>query len=329
MPQPVYSDVHVVSALGNIAVAYMQSTDVFIADKVFPIVPVVHQADKYFKWNKGDYFRDEARKRADGTESAGRGINLTTDSYAADVYALHQDVGDQVRRNQDPAVDLDTMVTNALMQSMLITRDNQWVAQYFTTGVWDTDMTGANAADATHVVFWDDDTNSDPFSDLSTATTKILKATGLKPNKFVIGWEVYQALRKNPLVIDRIKYTSPAYAGSITPALLASAFDIPQILVSEAVYNTAAKGQADAMDFIAGKNALLTYAAPAPGLRVATGGYIFGWQGYSGLANLGVTVKQIPMPWLGSNTIRTEAEMAYDMKVVGTDLGYFFSAVVQ
>jgi hypothetical protein len=299
MPQnPQYSDVHVAAALTNIAVAYMQDNTNFVADRVFPIVPVVHQADKYFKWNKGSFFRDEARKRADGTESAGRGLTLTTGSYSADVWALHQDVGAQARRNQDPAVDLDTTVTQALMQTMLISRERTWASKYFASSIWGTDMTGQATADSTHAVYWDDDANGDPFSDIATGVTTILLNTGKAPNKLTLGWPVYQALRKHPLVIDRIKYTTAAFSGKVTPQLQ-------------------------------GKHALLSYAPPAPALREPSAGYIFGWQGDAGLANMGVTIYQVPMPWLGRETIRTEAEMAFDMQVVGTDLGYFFNGITQ
>lgn len=69
MPEPTYGDVHVQAALTAISVAYLQSEDNYIADKVFPVVPVVHQADKYFVYSKDDYFRDEAQLRADATES--------------------------------------------------------------------------------------------------------------------------------------------------------------------------------------------------------------------------------------------------------------------
>jgi hypothetical protein len=34
------------------------------------------------------------------------------------------------------------------------------------------------------------------------------------------------------------------------------------------------------------------------------------------------------MPWRGIKTVRTEAEMAFDMQVVGNDLGYFFASIV-
>jgi hypothetical protein len=60
------------------------------------MVPVQHQTDVYFKWSKADFFRDEAQQRADATESAGTGVNVSTASYAAKVWALHQDLGTQI-----------------------------------------------------------------------------------------------------------------------------------------------------------------------------------------------------------------------------------------
>lgn len=328
MPEPVFSDVHIQAALTAISVAYLQSEDNYIADKVFPVVPVVHQADKYFIYSKDDYFRDEAQLRADATESAGSGFNMSTGNYSAGVWALHKDVGDQTRRNADPAVDIDVASTKFCMQKMLIRRDRFFAATFMTTGKWGTDVTGATAGNGTTTTtFWNDDANGDPFTDVSTAQTKILQNTGLEANTLVLAYPVYQALRKHPLVIDRIKYTSPAYAGSITPQLMAEAFDVERVLVSKGVYNTAAQGATGSYSFIVGNNALLCHSARAPGLWTPSAGYTFSWQGFTGLNNLGVRVLQIPMPWLGSSMVRTEAEMAFDMQVVGKDLGYFFASI--
>src|SRR6516165_5287517 len=104
MPQPTVQDVHVAAALTQIATAYFQDESFYVADKVFPLIPCVHQTDKYFRWKKDDLYRDEAKLRADATESAGSGINLDTATYSANVWALHQDIGPQVRANADPAV---------------------------------------------------------------------------------------------------------------------------------------------------------------------------------------------------------------------------------
>lgn len=332
MPQPVYSDVHISAALTQISVAYLQSERNYIADRVFPVIPVVHQTDQYFVWTKDDWFRDQAQLRADAAESAGGGFNLSTQSYSAKVWAIHKDVGDQVRRNADPAVDIDVASTKWCMQQLLIRRDRFFASQYMTTGVWGTDMTGAATGNGTSTLtYWNDDGAGDPITDVSNAQTTILQNTGYKPNKFVIAWPVYQALRKHPLVIDRIKYTmgGGALAVNITPELLAGAFDVEEVVVAQGVYNTAAEGATGSYSFIVGNNALLCYSTATPGLWEPTAGYTFAWQGFTGLNNLGIRVLQIPMPWLGASMTRTDAEMSFDMQVVGKDLGYYFSGIVQ
>lgn len=331
MPQPVYTDVHISAALTSISVAYLQNEDHYVADKVFPILPVVHQTDQYFVFTKADYFRDEAQIRADAAESAGSGYNLTTQSYAARVYGIHKDIGDQTRRNADPAVDIDIATTKWVMQKLLIKRDVQFAANYMKTGVWGTDITGVTSGpSATQTIYWSDDANGDPFTDIETGQTTILQNTGHLPNVLTLSWPVYQALRKHPLIIDRIKYTmgGGALSANITPKLLAQAFDIEEVVVAKAVYNTAAEGITGSYSFIVGKHALLAYRAPAPALWTPSAGYIFAWQGFTGLNNVGVRVSQIPIPLRGLSAVRTEGEMAFDMPIVGSDLGYFFSGIV-
>lgn len=331
MPQPVLQDVHVATALTMIATAYVQDESNFIADQVFPVVPVQHQTDVYFVWSKSDFMRDEAQLRADAVESAGTGVNLTTATYSAQVWALHQDIGPQVRANADPSVDLDVAVTKQLTQKLMIRRDRIFQAKYMTTSVWARDVTGAAAGTGvvgtTTTVYWDDDANSDPFTDIATQQTFILQSTGFLPNTLAISWGVYQALRKHPLIIDRIKYTSATFAGTITPQLLAEAFDIERVVVSKAVYNSAGENLTASMSFVNSKTALLCYVAPTPGLMIPSAGYTFPWAGFTGLNNLGIRVSQIPMNWLGLGTIRTEAEMSFDMQIVGSDLGVFFNSI--
>ena len=334
MPQPVYGDVHISAALTNVSVAYFQGNDAYIADKVFPNVPVQHQTDQYFVWTKGDFFRDEAQIRADAVESAGTGFNVTTASYAAKVYALHKDIGPQVRANADPAIDIDVTTTRVLMQKLLIKRDRQFASTYMKTGVWtgasDATGTAGGTPGTTTPAFWNDDALGDPFTDIATAQTSILQSTGYKPNILVISFPVFQALRKHPLIIDRMKYTGvPTVSTNITAGMMASMFDVDRVLVSEGVYNSAQEGATNSFSFIVGKHALLCYAAPSPALMTPSAGYTFGWSGFTGLNNLGIRTNQIPMNWLGMGTVRDECEMAFDMQIVSADLGAFFSGIVQ
>jgi hypothetical protein len=334
LPQPVLQDVHISTALTNVSVAWFQEQENFIADKVFPMVPVVHQTDQYFVWSLADLYRDDAQLRADGTESAGTGMNLATQSYTANVWGLHKDIGPQVRANSDPAIDIDVTTTRMLMQKMLIRRDRFFVQKYFTTGIWtgsssagDITGTAGGTPGTSTPAKWSDDANGDPFTDIATQQTAILQGTGKLPNILVIGWPVYQALRKHPLVIDRIKYTSQPDAKDITPAMLAAMFDVEEVLVSKAVYNSAAEGLASTTNFVAGSVALLAYKTGAPSLNEPTAGYTFGWQGFTDLNNLGIRTNQIPMNWLGMGTVRDEVEMAFDMQVVAPSLGVFFNTI--
>ena len=65
-------------------------------------------------------------------------------------------------------------------------------------------------------------------------------------------------------------------------ALLASRFEVDEILAPEVVENTAAEGVVDSISFLYGTSALLVYAAPSPGLMLPSGGYTFGRSGLMG-----------------------------------------------
>lgn len=98
------------------------------------------------------------------------------------------------------------------------------------------------------------------------------------------------------------------------------------MLVARAIKNSGAEGAAVSMASVHGKNAALYYVAPAPGLLTPSAGYQFAWRGVSdGMGqNIGITRFRIPE----IRADRIEAQMAWDYKVVATDLGYFFSACV-
>ena len=120
MPQPTTSDVHVDAILTNISLAFLQSENNFVANRVFRSIPVEKQSDKYFVYTKGDWFRDEAAVRAPASPSAGSGYTLSTATYNADVYAFHKDVDDQTRANADAPLSPDRDATEFITQRMLL-----------------------------------------------------------------------------------------------------------------------------------------------------------------------------------------------------------------
>ena len=315
MPQPTQSQVHVDAILTNISVAYFQQNTNFIATRVFPVVPVSKQSDKFFTYTKNDWFRDEAQRRADATESAGGGYNLSTDTYQADVYAFHKDIGDQTRANADAPINVDREASEFVTSRIALKMETQFVSNFFTTSIWGTDTTPSN--------LWSDYTSSDPIGDIETGKRTILSTTGYEPNTLVLGYDVFIQLKNHPDLVDRIKYTS---SNILTEDVMASLFGVPRVMVAKSVKATNNEGATQAYAFNYGKNALLTYAAPSAGLLQPSGGYIMSWTGVSG--GLGQTVGVSRMRMEQFKADRIEAEVAFDMKVIGTDLGYFFSACV-
>ena len=324
MPQPSINSVHVDAILTNISVAYLQKQDNFIADKVFPVVAVDKKSDKYFTYTKNDWFRDEAQRRADGTESAGSGYNLSTGTYSADVWAFHKDVGDQTVANADAPLNPLREATEFVTHRLLLRKELQFVSDFFTTGVWGTDITGVSGSpSAGEVKQWSDYSASDPINDIESAKATILSNTGMEANTLVLGYDVFRQLKNHPDLVDRIKYTS---SQTITEDMLARMFDLDRVMVAKAVKATNNEGATGAYGFAYGKSALLCHVASAPGLLTPSAGYTFSWTGVSGGIGSTIGVSSFRMESLKAE--RVEAEMAFDNKVIGSDLGLFWTTIV-
>jgi hypothetical protein len=319
MPQPTIGAVHVNAPLSNISVAYIQSQTQFVASRVFPLVPVDKQSNVYYTYTKNDWFRDEAARRAPATESAGSGYGLSTATYSCDVWAIHKDVPDQVRSNADSVLNLDRDATLFVTQRLLLRQEIQWAADYFTTSVWGTDLTPT--------FLWSDYANSDPIGDVRVGIRTVLVNTGFKPNKLVLGYDVFIKLVDHPDIVARVQGGSTTgMPALVNEEMLARIFGLEEVIVCGAIKATNNEGAAGVYSFVQGKSALLCYAPPNPSLVTPSAGYIFFWTGVSGGLGKSIGVSKFRMEPLKAD--RVEGEIAFADKVVGTDLGYFFSAVV-
>lgn len=331
MPNPTQSDLHVNQPLTNVSVAYMQDSATFIADKIFPRVPVQKQSDLFWRYSKSDWRRTDVQKRAPGTESAGIGYKVDTDTYYAQVYAVHKDIDDQVRANADSNWSLDKDSTKFVTNQLLLKRDLDWNNTYFKTGVWASDKTGVASSPSTNQFLQWNDAASDPIVQFANLQTEFVLQSGRKANTLVLGAEAITALKNHPDIIDRIKYTQ---RGVVTTDLLASLFDVDKILVSYASYTSVAEGtDADVQDAAASyafmsnsKGALLCYTPSAPSLMTPAAGYIFTWNGYLAGNSFGIRMKNFRMEHIAAD--RIEGEMTYDMKVVSPDMGVFLASAI-
>jgi hypothetical protein len=322
MSSPVPSDVHVNTPLTNISIAYLQSQESFVASRVFPNIPVAKQSDRYYTYDRGEFNRDEMEKRAPATESAGGDYTVdNTPSYYCDVWALHRDIPDRVRANEDSVLNSDRDATNFLSHKALIKKERIWAANYFSTSVWTNEVLGSALTG-----LWSADAGT-PIEDIRSGIRTMLEDTGKEANKLTLGKKVYDDLLDHPDLVDRIKYgQTPGAPAMANTQILAKIFEVDEVLVMKAIYNTAKEGQTASHSFIGGKHALLTYSPPAPGLLVPSAGYTFSWTGLLGGGAGGGQVSKMRMDLRKAD--RIELEMAFDLKLVAADLGYFFNTVV-
>jgi hypothetical protein len=321
MPQPDSTQVLAIQqVLTNVSIAYTQQ-GTWIADRVFPVVPVERQGDIYWKYTRQDWFRGQAERRAPATESAGGGYRLATDSYYCNVYAVHRDVDDQTRVNYRNQFNLDSDATRWVTQQLMVKRDRLFLDTYFKSGLW----TGGTSADKN--VDWTAAGSGDPIMDVRTAADAIEGTTGYRPNTLVIPSTVLTQLQQHPDIIDRVKYTNSIPGGVGTEAV-ASALGVGRIVVANTVHTTAdylsgSAGTDAALAYMAGDGALLIYAAPSAGLMQPSAGYTFSWSGYMGNSGIGASIMRFRDERIKSD--RIEGEMAFDMKVVAPDLGAWFA----
>lgn len=323
---PTRQQIHIDRPLTNLSVAYMQDAKNFIADKVFPVIGVQKQSDTYFKYDRDAFFMDEAQERAKGTESAGGDYSVEiADPYFARKYAFHMDVTEEDRVNADNPLKPNEDATEYVSQKLLLRRENIWAQKFFTAGVWGTEVQGVSSAPGAGQTLHFSDPASNPIEYITDQNTRMMELTGYKSNTLVLSPYVLNALRNHPDIIDRIKYTQK---GIVTTDLLATLFEVDNVYVPSAIQNTQVRGKAGEYSFVMGKHALLMYVEKNPGLKKPSAGYTFAWTGLMGAGALGNRITRIPMPWLGMDTERIEAEMAFDMKVIGSDLGIFLKDIV-
>lgn len=315
MPSPTKENFHIDGPLSDIAIAYKQEE--FVADRVFPLVTVEKQSDKYFIWTKGFWMRNAVERRAPGDEYPEGRMQVSNDEYYCDLYHLGYGIPDEDVKNQDAAIELEITGSEWLAQQFALNREIKLASDIFTTGKWETDVVGG-----TGFVVWSDYDNSDPIKDINTGKQTIQKSTGKRANTLLIGQEVFDILTEHPLLLEKFKYTGE---GILDVEQVRRALKVDTLIVGEAVYESSMEGAASATrGYIWGKNGLLLHVPPRPGLRVAAAGYTFTWNidgsGYT------VAISSTRQDWRDRDLLK--GKHAFDHKITGTDLGYFFSAAV-
>ena len=335
MPMLTASQVHIDQPLTNLTIAYLQSQDNFIADKVFPNVAVDKKTNKFYEYDRENFFRNEVTARAPRTRSQRIGMSLSTQTYTAEVRSLSTDFDFETLANADTALDIRRGASEMLTHNLLIDREKRFMDTFFKSGVWTTEYDGVANADndtASEVTQWDDYTNSTPIVDVTNARRAMqLASGGFKPNKMVVTRDVHDTLINHPDILARINGgATVTQTALITQAKLAEIFEVAEYYIVDAIENTAKEGLTEALSFVATKKAALYYCPQSAGLMVPSAGYNFTWNELDNASGYGIDIRSYTGDFLRVEGVAEllEANMAYDQKVVGADLGVFFNTIL-
>lgn len=326
MPANIEGTIHVDRYLTNYSVRFVQDANNFVSQKAATVIPVLKQTDSYVVYPRGYFWRDEAGPRPLGGRPRQVGYKVESASYSAIEYALEHVIDDRQRANVDDPINLDENATRLLTSKMMIKQERLWATEFFTTGVWTKDVSGvvSGNVDGTSILHWSD-ANSDPIGDIDYYKDYMHALTGYMPNTLVLGATVKRKLRTHPDIADRIKYTS---VGIADEGVLASLFEVPNVMVARGIYNSADEGVADSLQYIVNTNGFwLGYIEQTPSLDSPTAVANFAWTGLiPGATNaIGGVMERGRDDRAHSDWF--QCRMAFDLKAVSTDLGIMFSSV--
>ncbi len=312
----IQGQIHIDAYLTSWSEGFIQDARNFISPFATTNIPVVHQSNKYVKYPRGYFWRDQMHVRPLGGRPAQVDYKIESGNYYAEEWALEHTVDDRQRANVDAPINLDQNAVNLLTQQQLIRADRLWVQNFWAPSIWTMEAEGG--VDFTPF----DQPNSDPVAVIDEWSTMMMQSTGMKPNVLIIGANVYAALRSNASIKDSIKYTQRAV---VTTDILASLFDVQRVVVARSVYNAAAEGVTDDFEFIADPDSmLLLYIEPTATLDSPTAIARFAWTNlipgsmnqYGGVITRGRDERAYT-DWFHNRA-------AFDMKIVSEDLGVFF-----
>ena len=263
-------NVHIDQALTAISIGYPNNG--LVGERLLPSVPVKKQSDKYYIFGREGWLPEDDARAPGTVANEVAGLAVSTDTYYAKEHSLQIPVTDEERENVDsplaPDRDATEMVTSKIMLGRevaiktLVTTAANYNAGNTVTLSGGTQWNSANYA------------TSDPIADLRLGKATIHSKIFMEPNTLVIPYQVMTALEDHPDFLERIKYSERAI---FSPELLASVLGFSSVVVPGVGFNSANPGATPTLGYLWGKDVVMAWVPPRPGLKIPAFGYEFTW----------------------------------------------------
>lgn len=309
----------IVPELCAVAVAYRQAS--FIADRVLPRVPVNTKEFRYLKFALGDAFTAPEtlvgrRGQPNQVELGATEATATVEDHALDSPVPNDDIDqwERARANKQTGAPNPLMRATTQVQELVQTRREKRAADL----VFDQTQYGANnKTTLSGTAQWSDFTNSDPQGNIQAALDSMV----MRPNVAVFGRPTWSVLSRHPKLCAAI-YKNGTNAGVISREMFAELFELEEVLVGDAWFNTAAKGQAANVTRLWGKHAAFLHRNMNADTQF---GVSFGFTAQFGDRFAG-TIEDADIGMKGGKRVRS-GESVKEL-VTANDLGYLFRNAV-
>jgi hypothetical protein len=242
----------------------------FIGPQIAPVIDVQLVSD-----NPGKVPIEQLLKVGSGAPRAAHGsypsgsATFTTWSYATLDYGWEEPVDDRERAMYAHLIDAEQLAVARAYNNVLLNAEIRVASLLFSatwtgggaslyTDVGTTEWAQANWATAT------------PIEHVEAAVRKVHSNTGIWPNAIALNMTKFRDLRQCAQIRDRIVASgagTPAKASDITPAMVASCFDLKYCLVAGSSKDSATEGQSTVIADVWGDYAMICRIAETKDVR--------------------------------------------------------------
>jgi len=310
--------IHVDVPLSNTLVTAFQTAGDFVAERLFPVVGVGNQSDKYYILRKEAWLALPDTYRAPKTSARRIEFDVSSESYFAKNHALGAEISIEDLENSDNAIRLRESNTMMIATGLLRGLESRVAAVATTSGNHVAAPNRLKDADA-----WDAVNSADIATQIASAHMAIHNATGLSANTIILDYTSYMYAKQNTRLFERFKFraTGPLL---VEDAQLKELFMVDNLYVARSQKNNANPAQTASITSIWGPTALLARVEGALSMQTATYGLAFRWTSPS--FGVPMAVERAQEIGAGSKKIEVlEGGYYQDEKIVAKDLAFYIN----
>ena len=213
----------------------------FIGARVLPIFDAAQASGTFGVIPIEQLLQNRETTRGPGGDYSRGSFTFTSASFATYEHGAEEPVDDNQAKLYRDYFDAEMVAASRAYDVVLRNAEKRAAALLFNPTTFAGQLTTVtNEWDKNHK------TNATPMDDVETAIRAVWNRTGLWPTSLIVNRTVFRNMRNLDQIIERIQAAGAGNAtkpSDITPAMLASVFDLDEVIVAGSPKNAANEGQ--------------------------------------------------------------------------------------